>query len=66
MLGDDHIHSAAAKLQAVERELGYRRRVYARRVADGKMTQRLADEQIQIFEEIAEDYRAKLTSERLL
>lgn len=54
------------KLQAVERELGYRRRVYPRRVADGKMTQALADRQIAVFEDIAADYRARADREKLL
>jgi hypothetical protein len=49
--------SKAQKLEAVERELKYRRRVYARRVADGQMTQDFADLQIALFESIALDYR---------
>ncbi len=60
------IFSAEQKLKAVERELGYRRRVYARRVTEGKMTQALADEQIAVFEAIASDYRAGAEKERLL
>lgn len=56
----------AEKLEAVERELGYRRRVYERRVADKKMTQALADKQIKIFEEIADDYREKAKAARLI
>lgn len=59
-------HTAQQKLEAVERELGFRRRVYGRRVSEGKMTQRLADEQISVFEAIADDYRGKAAGERLL
>jgi hypothetical protein len=44
------------KLAAVVRETSFRRRVYARRVAEGKMTQKLADEQIAVMEAIAADY----------
>ena len=44
------------KLAAVVREISFRRRVYARRVAEGKMTQKLADEQIAVMEAIAADY----------
>jgi hypothetical protein len=44
------------KLAAIVRETSYRRRVYARRVAEGKMTQKLADEQIAVMVEIAADY----------
>jgi hypothetical protein len=58
--------TAAEKLDAVVRELGYRRRVYERRVADKKMTQQLADKQIAVFESIAEDYRKQAAGERLL
>lgn len=45
------------KLAAVEREIGFRRRVYARRVAENKMKQETADREIAIFEAIAVDYR---------
>ena len=55
-----------SKLEAVERELGYRRRVYAKRVAAKQMTQAFANYQIAIFEAIAADYRAKADAEKLL
>ena len=55
------------KLEAVRRELKYRRRVYPRRIENKQMTQALADEQIAIFEEIEADYdRAAQKKERLL
>lgn len=54
------------KLEAVRRELTYRRRVFDRRVADGKMTQQLADRQIKLFEEIEQDYVKAAESGRLL
>jgi len=38
------------KLAAIERELSYRRKVFARRVQNGSMTRELADRQIAIFE----------------
>lgn len=44
------------KLAAIKRELTYRRRVYAHRVTEAKMTQALADEQIAVMSEIAADY----------
>lgn len=59
-------YTAEDKLRAVERELKYRRRVYARRVLEGKMTQALADEQISIFEAILADYQKLAASGRLL
>lgn len=52
---DEFTH--ADKLAAVEREIGFRRRVYARRVAERKMKQDQADREIAIFEAIAVDYR---------
>lgn len=58
--------TAEEKLKAVERELGYRRHVYSRRVANNKMTQAQADRQIGVMEAIAEDYRTLAAGERLL
>lgn len=59
-------HTAADKKKAVERELTFRRRVYPRWIADGRMSQKLADEQIAIFEEIRDDYAKAETTERLI
>lgn len=47
------------KREAAERELKFRKRVYARRVSEGRMKQEQADREIAIMSEIAEDYRAK-------
>lgn len=58
--------SNGEKLAAVQRELGYRRRVYERRVAENKMSKALADEQIAVFEAIEADYRKLTEGERLL
>jgi len=58
--------SATTKLEVVERELKYRRHVYPRLVAEHKMTQHLADTQLEAMEAIAEDYRALAAKERLL
>lgn len=58
--------TAAEKLKAIQRELEFRRYVFPRRVQAEKMTQRQADEQIAIFEEIALDYVKLAQSERLL
>ena len=55
-----------SKLDAVEREIKFRERVYGRQVTANKMTQAWADYQIKIFEEIAADYRAKVEGEKLL
>lgn len=54
------------KLEAVNRELGFRRRVYGRKVESGDMTKEFADRQIGIFEAIAADYQAKVEGDRLL
>jgi hypothetical protein len=56
----------AEKLAAVEREIGLRRKVFPRFIENKTMTQKFADEQISIFEEIASDYREKAEKERLL
>jgi hypothetical protein len=58
--------TAKQKREAIERELGYRRRVYDQRVADGKMTKELADFQIKIFEAIRDDYGEIEKRERLI
>jgi hypothetical protein len=49
-------YSNKEKAEAARREVGLRRHVYARRVAEGKMREELAREQIALMEEIAEDY----------
>lgn len=54
------------KLEAVEREIKMRRRVYPRWCADGRMTQAKADQEIAVMESIAADYRADVDRERLL
>jgi hypothetical protein len=54
------------KREALDRELSYRRRVFPRLVANGKMYQHTADQQIAIFEAIREDYAKQEQSERLI
>lgn len=46
--------TAAELVKCAEREANYRRWVYPRRIADGKMTQAAADTQIAMMDEIAE------------
>jgi hypothetical protein len=58
--------TAEQKKKAVERELTFRRRVYPRFIEQKKMTQKLADEQIAIFEAIRDDYTAAEGKERLI
>lgn len=60
------IFTAAQKREAIDRELVYRRRVFARMVAGQKMTQRAMDAQIAIFEAIRDDYRAAEAKDRLI
>ena len=50
--------SAREKADCAKREVGQRKYVYLRRVADGKMTQHLADRQIAVMQEIADEYGA--------
>lgn len=44
------------KAEAAKREAGYRRHVYPRRISEGKMRADFARQQIELMEEIAEDY----------
>ena len=60
------IYSNQDKLRAIERELNFRRKVYPRWVADKKMSQKFADEQIAIFEDIADDYAKQIAKDRLI
>jgi len=55
--------SAKELLAAVERELGFRRRVFPRRVEQGQMSPEAARKQIAMFEAILEDYRVKAAAE---
>lgn len=48
--------SAADKLACVKRELQYRIRVYARLVAEKKLTERQAQREIAIMGAIVDDY----------
>ena len=62
--------TAREKQAEAHREVSYRRRVYARMVADGRMTQQKADRAIAIMEQIAADYgleaEAEYTKTRLI
>lgn len=58
--------TAREKREAVEREVGMRRRVYPRWVELRRMTQEKADREIAIMEAIAADYRKLEEGERLL
>ncbi|MEZ2410490.1 hypothetical protein AB6806_27215 [Bosea sp. RCC_152_1] len=51
--------TARQKQQALAREIGFRRRVYATRVAEGRMKQADADFQIGIFEEMESEFRQR-------
>ena len=45
-------HTIAEQLDCIERALRFRRHVYPRRVADGKMTPAAADHQIAVMESV--------------
>lgn len=49
-------YSDDQKRSCLEREIKMRRRVYPRWVADGRMTQAKADEEIAVMEAILADY----------
>jgi len=58
--------TAETKLACLDREIKMRRRVYPRWVADGRMTQAKADDEIKTMEAIADDYRKAAAQERLI
>jgi hypothetical protein len=53
-------------VKAAERELRLRLHVYPRRVANGQMTQALADRETRAMEDIAETLRGLQQSNRLI
>lgn len=57
--------SLTEQIECVERELGLRKRVYPRRVGDGKMTQSLADKEIARMEAVLATLREKEGGELL-
>jgi hypothetical protein len=65
-VSDGTVFTAQQKLDAIKRELGFRRVVYARRVAENRMSQKQMDEQIGVFEAIRDDYEKLAAGERLL
>lgn len=54
------------KLDAVERELAYRRKVYLRLVAEGKMSGKLADWQLAVMDSIRLDYARQVDEDERL
>ena len=54
------------KLQAINREIVFRMRVFERRVLAQRMTQRKAEYEIAIMQAIGQDYEHQLARERLL
>lgn len=60
------IFTAKEKLDAAQREIRMRRRVYPRRVSEQRMTQQLADREIALMEAIAKDYEEQAAKERLI
>lgn len=53
-----HEFSREQKITAIKREISMRHSVYGRRVDEGKMSQRAADNGIAVFEAILADYEA--------
>lgn len=43
-----------AQIKCVEREITFRRRVYARRISQGRMSEVFADQQIKLMEAVLE------------
>jgi hypothetical protein len=57
--------TAQEKLRCVERELSYRRRVYTRLVARGKMSEPQRIEELRLMEAIRDDYRDLVSDEAI-
>lgn len=51
-----HTFSLDQKITAIKREIAMRHSVYSRRVGEGKMSQRAADDGIAVMEAILADY----------
>lgn len=59
--------SIEQQIACVRREIGYRERVYARRISDGKMTQKLADRELAAMRAVLATLEAlPKTQERLI
>jgi hypothetical protein len=63
---EERTFTAAEKYQAILRELKYRRSVYPRLIAQGRMTEETAKREIEILTAIGQDYERELEQERLL
>jgi hypothetical protein len=61
-----NIYTTQEKIEAVQRELTLRRRVYPRFVENKTMSQDFCDRQIGIFEEIRDELEERAKGERLL
>lgn len=58
--------TAQQKLDAIDREVKYRARVYSRLIAQGKMTLEKANYETDVMRAIAADYHPLALKERLL
>lgn len=54
------------KLDAIQRELDFRQRVYARRIQQGQMTHKKADYEIGVMRAIHADYFRMMEAEKLI
>ncbi|MEM7397682.1 MAG: hypothetical protein AAF354_01940 [Pseudomonadota bacterium] len=61
----DAPHTTEQKRDAIAKELASRLRSYQRRVLDGSMSRRQADEGIRVMQAILADYEAKVANERV-
>jgi hypothetical protein len=65
-MAEEYIITAEMKLACVTRELKLREHVYPRRVANGQMTQQLADRETRTMRAIVDEYEKFAAGERLL
>lgn len=57
-------YTAERIVKALDRELGFRRRLYPRKVAAGDMTEAEAQEEIGIVEQVRDEYLSRAEAER--
>ena len=56
-------YTNARIVKALDREIGFRRRVYGKNVRAGKMSEETMNEEIGIFEQVRDDYARKAAAD---
>lgn len=59
------LYTTEQKREAIAQELAFRVRSYQRRVSEGSMSRRQAEEEISLMRAILADYEAQIANERV-